>query len=1129
MSQTVSMPILIGLCLFLGLSPSLSSSPVTGPSSEEASREPLQLLNADFSEIRLEKDNEMVNLIGNVVFKQGDLNLKSSRAVWYRTAGQVVFIDSVRIEDKDQTLSADKVTYYKNSRKAVADGHVLLIGKKEQAQVRGEHGEYDRIKKYVQFTGSPSLVLKPDRGDSTVTVAAQFMEYYPDEKKGVAKEKVTITKANMTATCDQATWISQSGDSVNEGEIILEGHPEARKQNDRLAGEHMEIYLQDDRIKRIEVKGDAKASHLETSDSTGQISRESLLAAKNMIFRLKDEKLEQVNATGNATSTYYPQSSNRSDQKEKAERNEASGDTIDLFLANDHINRVLIKGGAMGDYLFTPEKKADSLNLQDTIWYSAQVIDYQIKDSLITLQRQSSLRYGQISLSAGKIFYQTEEEILVAEGMKTQPGGQKEAWEGLPVLKDGKDEIEGERMNYDLRTKRGKVKAGVTGIQGGTYKGRDLRKITDKVLLADGGTYTTCDQTPPHFHFYARKMKIIAQDKVIAQPVVFYIADLPVAAIPYYVFPIKPGRHSGLLTFDVGSLEAGRRFFRNLGYYWAASDFWDLKTALDYYEGSGWLIKSEARYAKRYVLSGNVAGSYNRQSSWNLATFTKTKNDRWDFTFNHQHTISPSLSLAAYGTFLSDKNYWHDLNLNPVERRNSSLYSQANLSKRWQNSSLTLAFDHRWNLDTDDRQVDLPVISFTRPSLPFIAPRKSKKGETAPGLGSSDRRWYNSIYYSLSSSFVNFRDKTSTGTNYNEKEFAVSDNSLSLSAPQNLLGWLVLNPGFHYQETWYYVFNTNLSENLGIPSNTLARRGTYAANLSASTALYGTFNPKIGNLVGIRHVMTPSANLVWQPEFTRKNEYVSYTGRGGSGPKQKSLSFGLGNLLQIKTKSVTDGKEQENKLDLFNLSFSSGYNFLAQAHKLSNLSTSLRSSAVKNLDLAFSVAHDFYDKAGDLKLKSPRWIYFSLDTRMSFRGSWKGSTAGTSQGLKDTSGEGETQDQTMSRSEGLLENITQNWSVDVTHRYSQTRGGSKTHWVDVSLKLPLTRKWLLSYDNRFDFSENKITEQTFEFYRDMHCWEGRFTWIATGYRKGYYFRINIKALPEIKVEKSQGGLREVFF
>jgi len=1114
MNKMVSTHILVSFCLFVLFSTTLSA--------EEPTKEPIQLLNADFSELRLEKDNVMVNLIGNVIFKHGDLNLKSHRAVWYRTAGQVVFIDSVRIEDPDQVLTADRVTYFRNSRKVVAEGNVVLFSKKEDAKITGGHGEYDRVKKFVIFTRSPSLTLKPDKDDSTITVIGEVMEYHIDEEKGIAKEKVRLTKADMTATCDEATWINR------EERIILEGRPEAQKQNDRLTGERMYLVFQDDQVNEIEVEGNAKASHLEIIDSLNQITRESFLAAKKMVFFLQDEKLKQVKACGNATSIYYPESSKGSEENMKVDKNEASGDTTDLFLSNERLNRVLIQGGAMGTYTFLKEKKEHSSNVttgsigEDTIWYSAEKIDYQISNDLITLQGESNLRYEQISLSAGKIFYQTEEQILVAEGIKTKRDG-KEVWENSPVLQDGKDEIIGERMSYDLRTRRGKVKAGVTNIQRGTYKGKLLRKITDQVLLADKGMYTTCDQAKPHYHFYARRMKIISRDKVIVQPVVLYIGHLPVVAIPYYVFPIKPGRHSGFLTFDLGNLEAGERFIRNLGYYWALSDYWDLKTAFDYYEGSGWLIRSQARYAKRYVLNGSVAGSYNRQSSWNMATLTKSRSDRWDLTFSHRHTISPSLSLSASGTFLSDKDYWRDLNLDPVERRNRSLYSQANLSKRWSSSSVTLALDHRWNLDTDDRTLNLPLINFTRPSLPLFPP-KEKEGREVK------RRWYNSIYYSFSSNFVNYQYRRKREGYFDRKKFAVSDNSLSLSAPQKLFGWLVLNPGFRYQETWYYVFKTNLSQSFPLPGNTSARRGTYSANVSANTVLYGTFHPKIGRLLGIRHVMTPSVNFTWQPKFTRKKEYLSYTGRGGSGAKRKAMSFGLSNLVQIKTKSIKDGKEVEKKLDLLNLNFSSGYNFLAEKHKLSNLSTVLRSHAVKNVDLAFSMIHDFHDKSGELKLLSPRWLSFSLDTRINLRGSWEESKVGRKEEYEEkTSGEPETSEINESEAEGFVERVTQSWSINVSHRYSEIREGGKTHWASISLRLPLTRHWVLSYRNRYDFSENKITEQTFEFYRDMHCWEGRFTWIATGYREGYYFRINIKALPEVKIEKSRGGLREVFF
>jgi len=115
------------------------------------------------------------------------------------------------------------------------------------------------------------------------------------------------------------------------------------------------------------------------------------------------------------------------------------------------------------------------------------------------------------------------------------------------------------------------------------------------------------------------------------------------------------------------------------------------------------------------------------------------------------------------------------------------------------------------------------------------------------------------------------------------------------------------------------------------------------------------------------------------------------------------------------------------------------------------------------------------------------------------------------------------------RLQGSSEKVTQTWSVNISHRFSKSRGGSENHWATMSLRLPLTRHWLLNYLNRYDFTEKKITEQTFELYRDMHCWEGRFTWIVSGYRQGYYFRINIKALPEIKIEKSQKGIREIFF
>ena len=55
-----------------------------------------------------------------------------------------------------------------------------------------------------------------------------------------------------------------------------------------------------------------------------------------------------------------------------------------------------------------------------------------------------------------------------------------------------------------------------------------------------------------------------------------------------------------------------------------------------------------------------------------------------------------------------------------------------------------------------------------------------------------------------------------------------------------------------------------------------------------------------------------------------------------------------------------------------------------------------------------------------------------------------------------------------------------------------------------------------------DRGEDRITGQSYSFYRDLHGWEARFRWTPSGVRNGYFFKINIKELPQVKFERRQG-------
>ena len=78
-------------------------------------------------------------------------------------------------------------------------------------------------------------------------------------------------------------------------------------------------------------------------------------------------------------------------------------------------------------------------------------------------------------------------------------------------------------------------------------------------------------------------------------------------------------------------------------------------------------------------------------------------------------------------------------------------------------------------------------------------------------------------------------------------------------------------------------------------------------------------------------------------------------------------------------------------------------------------------------------------------------------------------------------------------------------------------------WVKADLGFNPTRAWRINYGINYDIERRDLTAQNMSVYRDLHCWEARFSWYPTGFNRGFYFRINIKGIPQIKWEYREGG------
>jgi len=1068
---------------------------------------PLVLEHAD--QLLSSGDGYIINLVGNVHFSHDKADLFSHRATWYRQAGLIQFVDSVQVRDDNRRITAQTMTYYRRDRRVTAMQDVRMVDFQQDAVLTSQRIDYFRDLKQFDAFGNPELIFNPNDDTARMVIDSRQMSYLAKEKRGVASDSVVITRNNLVARSGQAEFFR------DPEHVVLTGKPVIVQNENELSGDSISIFTEGRKISSLLVRGDARALYRTLPDSALMEYSTAEITGREIEAFFENDKISQMVTRRNATSVYDPAVTDTL----ITGTNTASGDSITLFFDNGLIKRVMIAGGARGEFI-EPKFNSKSGAYFDTTRYSAATIDYKFDDAEIRLLKNGNLRYRDMELDAGDIRYDTDTKILVARPLNDDTGG---AAVEAPVLKQGTEELFGERMSYNLETRKGQVRMARTKFEGGYYSGKAIRQASEDVLFVSQGDYTSCDRPEPHYFFHSNKMKMIGKDKVVARPVILFIGRLPVFAVPYYVFPIRKGRHSGFLPFDIGNFERGDRFIRNVGYYWAASEYWDMSASLDFYENSRTIFNSSLSYAARYKLTGNLGASYTRSTSWDKTRYVRSIRNRWSFRFNHNQTISPSVNLTGSGQFLSDKNYIEDNVFDPSERLNRSINSDMSLNKRWRNSSLAVVASQNWNLDTDEKRETLPSVRFSRSSLPiFPEPSATKKKERIrPGeeIEQPRKRFYHSIYISMSSTTQNVRNRLKVNdSTFVQRNYQTMGNQAGLTAPQKILGILTLNPGINLTQNVARVEENAVTDSLGLDAGKIVSQERYSLSFGANTSIYGMVFPNILSITGLRHVMTPAVMYSFSPEVRNNQRFMSYVGVGGFSRRSKTISYGLNNLFQAKHAVG----EVEKKLDLFSLNFAGNYNFAADSLRFSPVSTSLRTSAIPKFNLEYSASHSLYELNRDVRRpwNNPRLISQTISASTSFN--YRPAGEGAQPGAPAIDEIARQVFAPKVGGVGQFSDVGLNGSIN--YSYTESRGISKSisRKVTVNLDGQPTKNWRLSYFCHYDIKTKQIESQSVNIARDLHCWQAVFSWVPSGRASGYFLRINIKSIPDIKIEKSEG-------
>ena len=532
-----------------------------------------------------------------------------------------------------------------------------------------------------------------------------------------------------------------------------------------------------------------------------------------------------------------------------------------------------------------------------------------------TLFGDANVEYDDATLTAAEVDLLFGREELRARGVPSDTG-----LVGQPSFVRGSESLTGREVAYNLSTGRGRIVGARTVIEDGYLLGGIVKQASERVVFAEDATYTTCELDHPHYGLRAAEMKIVDQEWIYTGPARLYLLGIPTPLwLPFGFFPAAEGRRSGPLPPTYGEDPDLGFYLRDLGWYWAISDYMDLQLRGALWSKGSFEVRPFYRYTKRYAYSGSLDLAYARLRRGESQDPTASVQKNVKVGWTHQQQLGPSASLNG-NVNLASTGYLRAISDDFNDRVTQTTQSSIRFQKSWRSSGRSLSADLRQSQNLSSGRADL-----TFPSLSF------RQSERYPlrraGSSATTQRWYERVSYSYSGTLQNtysfvpdtslagsdgvswldgifsyddYRAATGQAERFNTNASHVIPLSATFS-PTRLpfLGTpisLQLSPNFRYEEDWYTRTERILTdENGAAVYDSLGRLQRFnddgftairqvTASVNASSTFYGTFPVRIGPLDGFRHVVRPSLGFSYSPDYSGGlfDYFESYTDSTGT-------------------------------------------------------------------------------------------------------------------------------------------------------------------------------------------------------------------------------------------------------
>ena len=279
--------------------------------------------------------------------------LTSQKLTYFRNDDRAIATVDVKIIDSVNTIYADTVDHLRKKQITIASGNVVIKNNSNNTLVFGEHLEDYRESKYTIIDKLPMLV-QVDTSKSTdslgfetirldtLFIQCKMMEVFREpEQKFIATDSVKIIRDLFSSKNDLTVYLKDEEKIITQKISDEHSQPVLWYDNSQLTGDSITIYIEDKKIRQLDVDGNA----FMVSQNKNHSNRFDQSSASGIKMFFDDNKIQRADFFGNVYSIYYLYEEEQPNGLMKANSMDAS-----ILFENNEVIEVKLFGNPGSEY-----------------------------------------------------------------------------------------------------------------------------------------------------------------------------------------------------------------------------------------------------------------------------------------------------------------------------------------------------------------------------------------------------------------------------------------------------------------------------------------------------------------------------------------------------------------------------------------------------------------------------------------------------------------------------------------------------------------------------------------------------------------------------------------------------------